>query len=521
VGGGEGREPGFLQLRDAATGKKILHSLTGHTRSVVGVAFSPDGKRLISAAGTMGDYSLTRHRIGEIKIWDVASGEQLHSWQPHNVEIACLAVSPDGTRAATADWDSVIHVWEVQTRRRVCILEGHAYGVTGVAFSPDGRRLASAGVDTTVRVWDVPNGKQLAVLRGHKRWVNNLAFLTDGKRIVSACDDATVKVWDAVGGRECQTFPGRSDVAHAMLFRPDASRVALFSEDTRLALYDVPARQQIAAFRMPDLTPHCSALSPDDRLLAAGSGFRFGGSSKPTHRAVHVWDVRSGKVVYQADFKEGVSGVSFSSGGKWLAAVSAGRKGGELRIWNVQRWEAALAVPLNDAEDYARVAFSSDEQQLVCLERVISRGELRSKVSLWKLASGGIWRRERQLDDETINHIPRRPFDSDGRLLALTCGDHRVKVFDTHTGRLVHALRGHNFWVIDAAFSPDGKRLATASLDRTVIIWDTKGQQTLTLRGHGDRVVGVMWSADGNSLTSCTTGGEVKIWTAEPLPEGD
>jgi WD40 repeat protein len=86
---------------------------------------------------------------------------------------------------------------------------------------------------------------------------------------------------------------------------------------------------------------------------------------------------------------------------------------------------------------------------------------------------------------------------------------------------VVKALRGHKHWVVDAAFSPDGKRLATASLDQTVIIWDmTTGQQTLTLRGHGDWIVGVMWSEDGDSLTSCSAGGEVKIWSAAPRPGG-
>ena len=106
-------------------------------------------------------------------------------------------------------------------------------------------------------------------------------------------------------------------------------------------------------------------------------------------------------------------------------------------------------------------------------------------------------------------------FSPDGQRLASASGDETVKVWDAATGQETLTLKGHTGAVKSVAFSPDGKRLASASCDQTVKVWDAAtGQETLTLKGHTGVVTGVAFSPDGKRLASASQDRTVKVWDA-------
>jgi WD40 repeat protein len=159
-----------------------------HGGSVVGAAFSPDGRRLAAASQDL-----------TARVWDEASGAMLARLEGHKGSVVAAAFSPDGRRLATASWDKTARVWDAAAGAELARLEGHKGSVVGAAFSPDGRRLATKGRDHTARVWDVTTGAELARLEGHEDEVVGAAFSPDGRRLATA-STKIARVWDADSG---------------------------------------------------------------------------------------------------------------------------------------------------------------------------------------------------------------------------------------------------------------------------------------------------------------------------------
>jgi WD40 repeat protein len=108
----------------------------------------------------------------------------------------CVAFTPNSERVVTASGPTVT-IWDVRTGDRLHTLPGQSGDVIAVAVSPDeGRWLATAGEDTTIVLWDTATWERRHTLRGHKGMVMSLAFSPDGRRLVSGSRDGTVRVWD-------------------------------------------------------------------------------------------------------------------------------------------------------------------------------------------------------------------------------------------------------------------------------------------------------------------------------------
>jgi WD40 repeat protein/tRNA A-37 threonylcarbamoyl transferase component Bud32 len=170
------------------------------------VAFSPDGKWLVTGSGSM----YRRDSPGSLKIWDLRTSQPVLFFDDTEISVWDVAFSPDGKRLAAATGyygprdPGEVRVWDTTTGSELYRLKGHANCVWSVAFSPDGRRLASAAGQWgslnappgEVKVWDMKTGQEAYTLRGHARAVHGVAFSPCGRRLATASADGTVKIWD-------------------------------------------------------------------------------------------------------------------------------------------------------------------------------------------------------------------------------------------------------------------------------------------------------------------------------------
>ena len=290
------------------------HALRGHTRTVWGVALSPDGRRALSGST---DETL--------RLWDVATGAELRRLPGGSDGVLGVAFAPDGRRALAGGKDNVVRLWDVTTGQELRRLTGHKEDVRAVAFSPDGRRALSAGDDRTVRLWDLETGKELARLLGHTQEVVCVAFSPDGRRALSGGRDNSVRLWDVGSGREVLRFRRHAEPVRAVAFLPDGRRALSGSEDGTVRLWETGSGKELRCFSMPRPV-RSLALSPDGRRALVGADGDEG---------VRVWDLEVGRERHRLrGHEEKVTSVAFSGDGRW--AVS-GSQDATVRLWRLPR----------------------------------------------------------------------------------------------------------------------------------------------------------------------------------------
>jgi WD40 repeat protein len=272
AGGQYGRD-GELKLWDLATGKERTE-FKG-SRQLPHITFSPDGKTLASGGVLLDDAGAKQL----VRFYDPEGKKAVFELEL-DASVIGLAYSPDGKLLALGCGDNMVRVWDVEKKEVKFTLKGvHSELVQAVAFSPDGKTIASGGYDKLVCLWDAEKGKERATLKGHTDQVRGLAFSPDGKTLASAGWDKSVRLWDAASGEAKATLEHK-DAVTGLAFTPDGKTLAAavpFAE--RIVLWDVATAKEKASVKT-EARPNRVAFTPDGKTLAAAMS---GGT-------VIVWD---------------------------------------------------------------------------------------------------------------------------------------------------------------------------------------------------------------------------------------
>jgi WD40 repeat protein len=183
-----------------------------------------------------------------LKLWHGKTGDEVGTLVGHSDSVKACAFSPDGRRIISASDDNTLRLWDGKTGDEVGTLVGHSDSVRTCAFSPDGRLIVSASDDGTLKLWDGKTGNEVGSLVGHSDSVRACAFSPDGRLIVSASDDNTLKLWDGKTGDKVGTLVGHSDSVRACAFSPDGRRIVSASMDKILKVWDVGNQETVASF---------------------------------------------------------------------------------------------------------------------------------------------------------------------------------------------------------------------------------------------------------------------------------
>jgi WD40 repeat protein len=398
---------------------------------------------------------------------------------------------------------------------------GHIDSVLCLAFDPSGRVLASGSNDTTAILWDIPAFQPRVVLRGHTKDVRALAFSPDGARVATAGGDGSLRLWSVATGAQVDIKAGDPQNPRAintLAFSPDGQSIVVGRESGEIFRFDARSLSQINPVSLPLLATQgpveSLTYSPDGTRLAVSVKSDKANTIDPVLLGcdVELRAMPAGDLIRRWPVRGLVYGLAFSPTGDRLAYA-----GGHTQSIFIQQLRDLQSPPLElkgQGSTPFDLGFTQDSQTIGftrALEgpanaptveafdlgqrktRNLSRDQLRGAIrSLngWTV-NGDI----NQYRLEAVNQDGRRwRFDLDPateRLwwsytmipsgpghprstVAVGC-ESGVVVCDLDTGRRTRVFAGHSSPVVSLAPSPDGRWLASSSIDQTIMVYPLDG----------------------------------------------
>jgi WD40 repeat protein len=499
-----------VKLWDLATGK-VLKTFGPLADPVSAVAFSRDFTQVGASAGKT------------VKIWNVADAKETATFA-HPADVTSLSFNADKTRIVTGAADNLSRVWDVATGKELEFFPAGG-AVRGVAFHPANTNIIAGSADKTITVHTIA---AVRVIPASAQPIRGLAFAPSGSHVLTASDDKTVKFWNLGNGTAERTLTGAEGTLTAVAVAKNNVLVAAGGAEGIVRLYTFADGKQVGSFKAtgpvrglafspnnqilltacedksilatnvifnpgqpvpPDFTKtmqtYAHAAAAVDVTFAADNATFYSAGADKTAKA---WKVASENPTKAFGHPNLVDAVAFNPAGTVLAT---GCHDGSLRLWDHAKGALAKEIKAHvtpNATQIYCVAWTSDSKQVLT-------GSYDGSLKLWDATAGSMVREFKA---------------------------YKEKAFD----------KGHRDGVFCAAFSPDGKQIATGSSDRCIKIWNVADGSVVrelanpkikqdAMHGvvsHPGWVYGIRYTADGKHIVSVggapNNHGYLAVWSA-------
>jgi WD40 repeat protein len=501
---------GTARIFSAVTGARIA-SVLRHSKAVTDAAFSPDGKTVATAS-----------RDRTVRLW-TPKGKPIKSLR-HDAAVVDLEFSPVDRVLISATAKGTIYIWRLDDFSHLAVT---APPPARLAISGEGEYVVVYGADRFARVYSVASGSLIFAL-DHGSKVRSAAFGRRKEMLVTGGADYTARTWDLRGGTPVYHLVGHFGLIVDVAVSPKKGQfVGTASTDGTGRIWDVATRGGDVASILMGHTNSLRSIAFSPRGLYALTASRDG--------TARVWKTDRGNAVAVLAGHDGpVGGALFDRSGRHVLTYG---DDGTARLWD-PRITAELrvveqgSVPLTglavakkgalrvttDARGVAHIRRHGQPRITLPARNVrgvtvspdgtlVVTASADSTVRTW--STGGAPRRTL----EQSGPVRAVAFDTEGRLLAAAAID-RVEIWDTSTWTRRDTIKTGP-GVVDASFSPDGKRLATANSDGKGSIWNVAtGRRERLLKGHRDALTSVAFSPDGTLVATASKDHDARVWNS-------
>ena len=483
-----GGEDGTVRMWDALTGR-MLTVIRATVQAPCPVTFSPD-RKLVAFPGQRA-----------VQISDAVSGRSARLLQGGDTDVSAIAFNHDGTRLAAGFFDGIIWTWTLPAGTPAATMWGHRDQIIALAFSLDDLQLASGAGDRTARLWDVASGRPAGTGVFPARDTIAVAFEPKGSRLFVGGSEnargATVRIWDRHAVEPWRTLHHSEWVA-SVAFSRDGSQVATGTRDGKIRLWDAATGAVTTLLDGHTASVNAIAYHPSESRMASASN----------DKTVRLWDGRSGKslATIQAN-QAAVNAIAFSPLGTEVASAAS-----DGLVLMCDAVSGQVLARLQSPEEAHALAWDKTGTRLI-----IGFGDPSSsidgRVRLWDWKAGTVIATVETPGRSAVKSIAVSP--RDGRILVAGSGVYDLQFWDSTLTRTVATLQPVASGAF-LAFFPDGLRLASASDDFMVRIWDAltlKPMLSLEIPPGADSTTSLAVSGDGRRV-AVAVGKDVRVWSS-------
>jgi len=458
------------------------------------IALSPDGKLLAAIEYEESPMNLVggEKALNHIHIFDTTTGQDVKQLvmtdmktsfgDPNSFRSLCF--SPDGKRLAAGAYDEFIRIYDIDSAAEVVRMKLGMNWTSAVAFSPDGKSLAAVEGHHSVRLFDVATGKPLGEPGGHLYRVNDVMLFDDGKQAVTVGGgEHAALVWDALTGKQIGRLELENSHANGLLPAVDGRTLFLSTRtlagregESALHLWDLTTRKPLRSVPTVPLSktlyPPLYAQSPDGQLLVL--------AADDAAAPVRIVTAETGEVLHALKGNSPmVHGAAFTADGQTLVVFGADAKA---HVWDVATGKELRHIAYTEVPDpNLPQPLPAGGQNLTYYRAALSpddryvvfAGRPRDLV-VHDFATGRELKSLRGLSGQTSVLA----FSPDGRMLARGAHDDpEIRIYETATWRERQVLKGHRSGITSLHFSADSKRLISGSMDTTALVWDLRAKE--------------------------------------------
>ncbi len=433
--------------------RKLEHVFEGCAKDIVAAQFILNDTMLVSRDKEE-KYDDEDNKNSTIKLWDIKNKKLVCSHDEEKLglfEDSYRAYSlTEAIFASAGRKDGSIRLLNVYTGKLEHIFKAHKHGVTAITFSPNGLVLAS-GSHKTICLWDVINRTLLHTFEGHTAFISSLAFSNNNFLLASTSRDNTLCVWDIASRKQLCVFKSLSLDTVGIGFSPDNNWIVT-GQDKIVQLWNIANHKLEHTFEGHAVLVRSVFFHPNGQSIISTSW----------DKTVRLWLMPKQKSSQDLEeqIKE-VLNIAFSPNGCWLASAYKG--GDVISLYEIANGRSKYNFKM---QGESNVVFSSNNHFVSSGSNNILK--VSSILDERQLILAGDYKSEGVQGGE-IRHIA---ISLDKRKLATASADHRVRVWDLINKKLECTFEGHTDQVRCVVFSPDGTKLLSGGKDKQIRLWN-------------------------------------------------